>query len=143
MTTVTQLREAHPAFADVDLVKSDTDGYDTGLVPAFARAWAGSQPVLFFEYDPQLTRRVGRPDAASVWAALRELGYVEAVLWDNFGRLQHRTSLADAAGLAGTFEMLARTGAYDYWDVAVRHQAHERAQHAFEELVSRHRHDLR
>ena len=65
-TTPTRLRESHPGFADLRLVKSDTDGYDVALVPAIAEAWRDSRPVLFFEYDPYLTRIAGY-DPLLVW----------------------------------------------------------------------------
>ena len=50
------LRAGYPSFANLRLVKSDTDGYDVALVPAIAEAWGGAHPVLFFEYTHDLTR---------------------------------------------------------------------------------------
>ena len=67
------------------LVKSDTDGYDVTLVPAVAKTWADSKPVLFFEYDHELTRLAGH-DPVAVWDELADLGYQHARVWDNGGR---------------------------------------------------------
>jgi FkbM family methyltransferase len=121
--TTTALRDAHPAFDDLRLVKSDTDGYDTSLVPAVAAAWKEARPVLFFEYDPELTRIAGH-EPAQVWTDLAALGYRDVAVWDNgaqpLGRattseIQSRTAPLDAPGRAWS---QART----YWDVAVVHE---------------------
>jgi len=123
----TALREAHPAFTDLRLVKSDTDGYDVSLVPAAAAAWSESRPVLFFEYDPDLTRIAGH-DPAQVWKDLASLGYRDVAVWDNggeplgrstvgsstVGKIPSKTAPLDAPGQRWS---KART----YWDVAVVH----------------------
>src|SRR5580765_7432966 len=70
----TRLRGEYPDFDDLRLVKSDTDGYDVELVPAVARAWSDSRPVLFFEYDPYLIRLAGL-DPLAIWPQLEQLGY--------------------------------------------------------------------
>ncbi|MFI5429199.1 FkbM family methyltransferase [Aeromicrobium sp. UC242_57] len=54
-----ELRRRHPELDRLRLVKSDTDGYDVTLVPALARTWSDSRPVLFFEYDHVLSRLAG------------------------------------------------------------------------------------
>ena len=65
-----ELRERAAGLGRVRLVKSDTDGYDVRIVPAMAAAWQDEHPVLFFEYDPALTRAVGddAPDPGVVGA---------------------------------------------------------------------------
>jgi hypothetical protein len=121
--TTTSLREDHPAFENLCLVKSDTDGYDVPLVPAVAAAWKEARPVLFFEYDPGLTRIAGH-EPAQVWSDLAALGYRDVAVWDNGGQplghvttseIQAKTAPLDAPGRAWS---RART----YWDVAVVHE---------------------
>jgi FkbM family methyltransferase len=135
--TTTALLEAHPEFKDLRLVKSDTDGYDVSLVPAVAAAWAASRPVLFFEYDPELTRIAG-DDPAQVWTDLAALGYRDVAVWDNGGA---------PVGRSTTTEIQAKTGSLDdehgpawsnartYWDVAVVHADDEAARAALDTLV--------
>lgn len=53
---VAELPVRHPELPPIRRVKSDTDGYGTTLIPSLARAWAKSCPVLFFEYDHDLTQ---------------------------------------------------------------------------------------
>ncbi len=119
--TPAEIRDRHPEFAGVRLVKCDTDGFDVPLVPAIARAW-GTTPVLFFEYDHRLTRLAGH-DPATLWPALADLGYVEAGVWDNHGRPLGRVPLAEMAERSALQDRPHR--AWDYWDVAVVHDSDE------------------
>jgi FkbM family methyltransferase len=138
MPTVTTaaLRAEHPAFDDLRLVKSDTDGYDVALVPAVAATWKDAGPVLFFEYDPELTRIAGH-DPARVWTDLAALGYRDVAVWDNGGTplgrettdvIQAKTAPLDAPGRAFS---RART----YWDVAVVHEGDTAGSAALDALV--------
>ncbi|UMG91127.1 FkbM family methyltransferase [Nocardioides sp. TF02-7] len=120
--TPARLRAEHPAFADLRLVKSDTDGYDVALVPAIAEAWRDSRPVLFFEYDPYLTRIAGY-DPLEVWDRLADLGYHQAGVWDNGGADVGRMTGAEVAARSGELDDFPRNrpGRRSYWDVAVVH----------------------
>lgn len=121
-----QVRQDHPAFAELDLVKSDTDGFDVVLVPAIARAWADSAPVLFFEYDHVLTRRVGN-DPLAVWPALADLGYGPVAVWDHTGAVVGSHDVATIARRASVLDAEPARGAHTYWDVAVAHRDDARA----------------
>ena len=121
LRTPEEIRDRHPEFAGVRLVKCDTDGFDVPLVPAIARAW-GTTPVLFFEHDHRLTRLAGH-DPATVWPALADLGYVEAGVWDNHGRPLGRVPLAEMAERSALQDGPHR--GWDYWDVAVVHDSDE------------------
>lgn len=117
------LREKFPEFADLRLVKSDTDGYDVTLVPAVAAAWSDAQPVLFFEYDHNLTRAAGH-DPLAVWDALSELGYRDVAVWDNGGFPVGRSTTAEIGSHTAPLESESGrwSKAQTYWDVAVVHE---------------------
>jgi FkbM family methyltransferase len=132
---VETLRERHPEFADVRLVKSDTDGFDPRLVPALAGAWRQSRPVLFFEFDPALARHAGDPNPDAVWEALRDLGYTDLLVWDNTGDPLGRLESGSAGEAAQTLREPAGLG-YTFWDVAARHTDDDGAGTAFDALVS-------
>lgn len=131
--TVAELRTAHPEFGELDLVKSDTDGYDVRLVPEIAGIWAESRPVLFFEYDHRLSRQAGL-DPVNVWGELEKLGYAECAIWDNGGHPLHRLTLADAAALAVTTDPQSPQL---FWDVAAVHEEDANGLRAIDELVPR------
>lgn len=129
---VGELRGRHPEFDRLRLVKSDTDGYDVGLIPAVARAWPEARPVLFFEYDEQLTRRVGL-DPRTVWAELAALGYDACAIWDNGGHPLHRVDLAAVPRLVETDYPTDRRS---FWDVAVAHRDDADGRRALDALLA-------
>ena len=103
----------------VRLLKSDTDGWDTSLIPALAEAFAATTPVLFFEFDPRLAEMTGSP-TRSFWAELESRGYDLCVVWDNFGRL---LGVADTRLLHARERLPIGAGADSfYWDVGAAHR---------------------
>ncbi len=120
------LLERHPELESVRLVKSDTDGYDVTLVPALADAFAASRPVVFFEYDPRLTR-LAQPEVEpeSVWFALDRLGWTELAIWDNGGTPIGRVSTSEVHHQLHRLippPGAKRRKAKGYWDVAAVHR---------------------
>lgn len=134
--TPTGLRASHPQFGDLRLVKSDTDGHDVALVPAIADAWAQARPVLFFEYDLQLTRLAG-DDPFAVWPRLTALGYHHVAVWDNGGTPLGRTTTDRVARQALVLDTPANEGSRrrSYWDVAVVHRDDLSGRQALDKLV--------
>ena len=119
------LLERHPELAGVRLIKTDTDGYDVSLVPALARTFAASRPVIFFEYDPRLTRLAcPEVDPASVWDALIALGYDHLAIWTHGGTPIGRVPTArvhDHLGMLVPPPGASLRKSKDYWDVAAVH----------------------
>ena len=128
------LREKYPSFADLRLIKSDTDGYDVELVPAIAEAWGGARPVLFFEYDHRLSRIAGN-DPLAVWPRLAKLGYRDVAVWGNGGDPLGRTTVDDIAERTAPLEERVGIRAQTYWDVAVVHEDDAAGLAAVEQLV--------
>ncbi|UUW90060.1 FkbM family methyltransferase [Nocardioides sp. WV_118_6] len=123
-------------FAQLRLVKSDTDGYDVDLVPAIAETWDDAHPVLFFEYDPYLTRLAGLdPDA--VWPRLEALGYRNVAVWANGGAPLGQTTTDQVAARSRVLDDVpnGRARSRAYWDVAVVHGDDVAAQAAIDRLV--------
>ncbi|HWF56523.1 MAG TPA: FkbM family methyltransferase [Solirubrobacteraceae bacterium] len=116
--TIADLRAANPAFENLRLVKSDTDGFDAILVPAIASTWRDAGPVLFFEWDPALTRRADARDPDLIWTKLAELGYARLALWDNGGAPLGQIDIGDAAAASRTLALGSRKLGYSFWDVA-------------------------
>jgi FkbM family methyltransferase len=130
------LRERNTDFADVRLIKSDTDGYDPVLVPAVARAWSQSGPVLFFEFDPLPAREVAGCDPTRLWSELAELGYSRLAVWDNTGDPLGQLDIAQAPDVAAAAVDPPRAElGYTFWDVAACRTDDAGAAAAFEELV--------
>jgi FkbM family methyltransferase len=118
---VAELPVRHSEMPKIRLVKSDTDGYDTTLIPALARAYAESRPVLFFEYDHDLTRKAGKLDPAAVWGELQTIGYSHVGIWDNFGKPLEILPIDEVPARAGMLDKSVTDRGYHFWDVAVVH----------------------
>jgi FkbM family methyltransferase len=131
--TAEQLRARHPEFDRLRLIKSDTDGYDTRLVPLLAKAWADTAPVLFFEYDPGLAAKAGDTEPQRVWDALEQLGYTHAAAWANTGAPLGHGSVADLRAAASALGH--GTAEHPYWDVALAVQADAAAAAAFARMA--------
>lgn len=129
------LRDKHPGFAHLRLVKSDTDGFDPVLVPAVAEAWSDVAPVLFFEFDPILARSAdtGEPDA--LWGRLADLGYSHLAIWDNTGDPLGQLDITRAARAAASLEPRPLHLGYDFWDVAACRSDDGAAIASFDELM--------
>lgn len=131
-----ELRQRFPAFDRLRLVKSDTDGYDVTLVPAIAATWADAPPVLFFEYDPYLTKLAGN-DPDLVWTQLAASGYTDVAVWDHGGSPLARTTTtavrepAQRLGAQRSDRPRSRT----YWDVAVVHASDTAGQQVLDQMV--------
>jgi len=118
-----QLRESFSDFESVRLIKSDTDGFDTRIVPGAAAAWSKNRPVLFFEFDPQLTRMAGEPNPGALWGELAALGYNEYAVWDNFGQPLGRLGSNHVEEVQGVLDDTLESRGYHYWDVAAVHES--------------------
>ncbi len=118
--TIAELRSRHPDFDRVRLVKSDTDGYDVSLVPAVARTWADTKPVLFFEYHHDLTRLAGF-DPLVVWSELADLGYETVRVWDNGSRPIGTYPIGELVERSAVLDEPLEERSYHFWDVAAVH----------------------
>lgn len=136
MPTITpaELRAQFTEFEVLRLVKSDTDGYDVNLVPAVAAEWSTARPVLFFEYDPYLTRLAGF-DPEQVWADLEDLGYRHVAVWDNGATPVGRASIDRMADHSRALDDQPRGRPRAYWDVAVVHGDDEAGRRAIESMI--------
>jgi FkbM family methyltransferase len=129
------LRDKHPGLEDLRLVKSDTDGFDPGLVVAVAQTWSDRGPVLFFEFDPVLAREVGNDDPHAMWAQLADLGYRRVAVWDNTGDPLGQLDLADAGRYSARLEPAPVELGWHFWDVAVCRADDTAALAVFDQLV--------
>jgi FkbM family methyltransferase len=133
--SVAKLREQYPDFDTIRLVKTDTDGLDVALAPEIAKTWQDQGPVVFFEYDPRLSRNSGFSDPSRVFAQLAELGYTHAALWDNGGTPLGQLDVADAPEQARVLDTEPDKLGYYFWDVAVRRADDTAAAEVFDRLV--------
>lgn len=90
--------DEHPRFAQPRLIKIDTDGYDCQILRSSAQWLALHQPVIFFEYCPNLLEQLG-DDGLSVFDTLRYAGYTHAIVYDIGGGFRTSLPLTDKSTL--------------------------------------------
>jgi FkbM family methyltransferase len=130
-----ELVARHPQLADVRLVKSDTDGYDVMLVPALARTFLPSRPVIFFEFDPRPTAEATPElEPNDIWDVLVGLGYEQAVVWDNGGALIGAWPTTELTERSAVLDLTPQERGYGFWDVAVAHKDDAVGLHVLAEL---------
>lgn len=114
-TTLDALLAFYPEFADVELLKIDTDGCDAKVLRGARALLASAQPVVFFELAPAYYRRMGETSLWAPFALLAEFGYASFSLYDNEGRLRLIADPAAQADIEAALT-LAETRGY-YYDV--------------------------
>lgn len=115
-----ELRRAGRVPRPLDLVKSDTDGYDPAIVAAVAEQWCDETPTIFFEYDELLAAAAGNARPSDVWTGLARLGYETVCIWDNFGCAREMIGIDRVKALAARVSQSSKD--HDYWDVAALHR---------------------
>jgi FkbM family methyltransferase len=111
----------HPEFSSAKLMKIDADGMDFTILHS-ALEWASAaRPVLFFEYDPTLSR--GRsPNGVETVRSLAERGYEYALAWDNHGKFLLGAALNQWELFADLDAYVRDPGAVLYWDLCCFHR---------------------
>jgi hypothetical protein len=135
--SMAELVRRHPQLTQTRLIKSDTDGWDIVLVPAMAAALADTRPLLFFEFDPRPAALINpdvNPD--DLWPQLVDLGYEDALLWDNGGWVLGTSRVSDLAEKSAVFDLPQSVRGYGFWDVAVAHRDDAVGQALLAELAS-------
>jgi FkbM family methyltransferase len=109
---LSEVTQRHPLFGAARLLKLDTDGLDCRILRSEVELLARMRPAVFFEYDRASFERTGNQGFA-VFAALRQAGFDEAVVYENTSAYLCTLRLADTALLEdidGYFA--ARPGCY-------------------------------
>jgi hypothetical protein len=87
-------------FKGAKLWKIDAEGFDCRIINSESALIDKAKPVIFFEYDPCLSQKVGT-DSFSVFSTLEGLGYQTVMVYQNTGaylfsaRVSERAILQD------------------------------------------------
>jgi FkbM family methyltransferase len=123
--TLDSLATIHRNIQKVNLIKTDTDGYDLRILRGGLNLIKRCTPVLFFEYDAVYFDEL-EEDGPGFLRLLRDMGYQTIIFYDNYGRLIAMTGL----GQTDTLESLLlyikdKKGMFQYYDVCVFHNTQE------------------
>ncbi|MGP1515005.1 MAG: FkbM family methyltransferase [Bacteroidales bacterium] len=110
----------------VKFLKIDTDGYDFKIIRGGKNFISESKPVLFFEYDREYLDMVN-DDGFSTFDMLAKVGYNNAIIYDNYGRLL--ISLDIVSDITKLKQLDAyiknKKGAFHYYDICLFHKEDE------------------
>lgn len=123
INTLEKISTSNPELFNVKFLKTDTDGYDFKILRGAKRMLEKAKPILFFEYDREYLNNV-KDDGFSTFEMLQTIGYNNAILYDNYGRLlvtldiEHNKRILEELDLY----MSDKKGAFHYYDVCLFHK---------------------
>jgi len=77
----------YPTFANADVLKIDTDGYDFTVIRGASGLLTQARPLIFFEHSPEHCVKVAKEDPLAVFAYLKTKNYVYHMIYDSQGHL--------------------------------------------------------
>lgn len=83
--TLDSFLEQHSQYKTAQLLKIDADGYDLQILCGGKNYIKKTKPVIYFEYAKFCFAEFG-DDGLETFFMLEKMGYITAVLYDNFGR---------------------------------------------------------
>jgi len=84
--TLDDLLTAHPEFSCPDVIKIDTDGFESAILRGAKDVLVSSKPVVFYEWHPDYYHAAGENDISHA-DFLMELGYDGFMIFTNRGEL--------------------------------------------------------
>lgn len=116
-TTIDQIVLEYPQFRTTNLLKTDIDGFDIKALLGGIELIKSAKPILFFEHHPQLLAD-SNTDANLIFAILKQIGYSNAILYDNLGFLFGMVSVDDENRL-NDLHFYARYKPGYYYDICI------------------------
>lgn len=117
VAALADILDAHPRFASPGLLKLDTDGHDVAILLGAVDLLREHSPTVFLEFDPTLSREVGRVDAYALFGPLTELGYGRWLFHSNVGELLDDLSTRDPATLTARARQRIEDEGVEYLDI--------------------------
>lgn len=110
---------------NVKLLKIDTDGFDLKILRGGMNLIIEQKPILFFEFDAVFLKE--QDDfGPTIFKRLGEIGYSDALFYDNYGRLVLPVKVEDNDTIEHLYRYSSnRKGAFEYYDVCVFHRDDE------------------
>lgn len=94
MRTLDNILDEYTEFKTSNIIKTDTDGFDTIILRSCEAFLQKNTPVIFMEFDPHLINR-NRDDAFSFMEFLEKCGYKYFIFYTNIGDYMLSCSSSD------------------------------------------------
>lgn len=135
LTTLDTLAEKHEQFNKIRFLKTDTDGYDFKILRGGRKLIEQTKPVLFFEYDRNFLEQAN-DDRFSTLDMLISLGYDNAIVYDNYGKMLLSLSLVNNLDIFEELDLYIKDGdaPINYYDICLFNKSDDKL---FQEIVEK------
>jgi len=107
---------------EVKLLKLDIEGYDTIVLRGAYDVIAKDQPVLFFEYNRDVMKKINE-DGLSTLLSLGNYGYNKIAFFDHKGRLLLATTMKNTEEITYLHQYgIGKNNLLGYYDICIFHQ---------------------
>lgn len=113
-----EIIESYPGFADVDILKIDTDGHDFEVLAGARKLVLTAKPVVLFECDAFRNEHCVVEDCSETLRFFRSSGYNFVLVYDNFGYLMGKYLLLDFRAIQCLI-FYQLTSPFYYFDILV------------------------
>jgi FkbM family methyltransferase len=129
---LSEIVAAHVRFSNPGFIKIDTDGMDCEILRCEASFLKRTQPIVFFEYDPNFLP-ADEEMALSVFDSLAEAGYDRLLVYENLGDLMLSSRTTEKSLLQDLHHYFSGRQSLRYCDICAFPQSRE---HLWSEIKS-------
>lgn len=130
LTTLDDLAEENSQIRQIRFLKTDTDGYDFKILRGGRKLIEQAKPVLFFEYD-RIFLEQANDDRFSTLNMLVSLGYDNAIIYDNYGKMLLSLSLVNNMDIFVELDLYIKDklAHIEYYDICLFNKVDDRLYH--------------
>lgn len=106
----------------IKLIKIDAEGFDTIVLRGASSIIKKNQPILFFEYNPDIMKKIGENGLPTI-LSFRDYGYNRIAFFDYLGKLFLDTSLENFREISALDSYAnCKNNLFGYYDVCIFHK---------------------
>jgi FkbM family methyltransferase len=120
--TLDELLGRYPAFANANLIKIDTDGYELRVLRGATAFLERAKPCLHIEVAPHFWREYGGCEVSDALVFLSRFGYKEVLVYDNYGYFIGRDGTQNPKFLSVLADYAVRRRRWFYMNLIVFHE---------------------
>lgn len=113
----------HENFANSQLLKIDTDGFDNSIIRSGSNYLMLTKPVIFFEYDPYFLKKLNE-NGKDIFEYLEHVGYSKMTLFDNRGDFYCNVDLCDKKEIDRIHLIADKKEGLEYFDICIYNQTY-------------------
>lgn len=115
LKTLDTILHEHPAFLMSNLLKIDTDGFETEILRGASKFLKDGHALVFFEFTPSAYIE-NNNEPLDVFRILQRNGYKFALFYDNFGKPKEIVDISDEKSILSLVEKIDNKEIY-YYDI--------------------------